>query len=87
MAMLYFSVEQLILRIIVSFLSLRASSPLITSERSCKRTYITQIKSLLPGQSFLDITLFISLVLDQAPGQTLGLWRKWRTGHQRSRVF
>ena len=75
--LLYFSVEQLIRRIMASCLSLRATSSIIASGRSCERTRFTQIKSLL----------FIFSVLDQAPGQTLGLWRKWRTGHQRSRVF
>ena len=48
-ALLYFSVEQLIRRIMASCLSLRATSSIIASGRSCERTRFTQIKSLLPG--------------------------------------
>lgn len=47
--LLYFSVEQLIRRIMASCLSLRATSSIIASGRSCERTRFTQIKSLLPG--------------------------------------
>ena len=74
MTMLYFSVQQLIRRIMVSFLSLRASSPLITSERSCKRTYITQIKSLLPSQASRFLTLLFSYFqfLTKHPAKRLG---------------